>query len=94
MRLLLLRPVFGVIVFLVIAAMPSAPAQEQAPAADRKTAAPLLEGTVSSPPPSTLTGKERLGEKWKDEQRTDNCKVPTDKRGTKPRPDTCSNGSN
>ena len=36
-----------------------------------------------------LTGKERLGEKWKDEQRIDNCKVSLDKRGTKPRPDGC-----
>ncbi len=36
-----------------------------------------------------LTGKERLGEKWEDEQRIDNCKVPVDKRGTKPRPDGC-----
>jgi len=35
------------------------------------------------------TGKERLSEKWKDEQRIDNCKVPTDKRGTKARPDSC-----
>ena len=37
-----------------------------------------------------LTGKERLGNKWMDEQRVDNCKVPIDKRGTKPRPNTCS----
>jgi hypothetical protein len=37
-----------------------------------------------------LTGKERLGNKWMDEQRVDNCKVPIEKRGTKPRPDTCS----
>jgi hypothetical protein len=36
-----------------------------------------------------LTGKERLGEKWEDEQRIDNCKVPLDKRGTKLRPDSC-----
>jgi hypothetical protein len=36
-----------------------------------------------------LTGKERLGEKWQDEQRIDNCKVPPEKRGAKPRPDTC-----
>jgi hypothetical protein len=35
------------------------------------------------------TGKERLGNKWSDEQRVDNCKVPPDKRGTKPRADTC-----
>ena len=41
------------------------------------------------PAPTTLTGKERLGEKWKDEQRIDNCKVPADKRGTRPRPSTC-----
>ena len=47
-------------------------------------------GTVT---PSTgaagLTGKERLSEKWKDEQRIDNCKVPIDKRGAKTRPDSC-----
>jgi hypothetical protein len=40
--------------------------------------------------PAGVTGKERLGDKWTDEQRVDNCKVPPDKRGTKPRPDTCS----
>ena len=37
----------------------------------------------------TLTGKERLGPKWMDEQRIDNCKVPIDKRGTKPRSSAC-----
>jgi hypothetical protein len=37
----------------------------------------------------TLTGKERLGPKWTDEQRIDNCKVPIDKRGTKPRSSAC-----
>lgn len=36
-----------------------------------------------------LTGKERLGPKWTDEQRIDNCRVPIDKRGSKPRPDAC-----
>lgn len=36
-----------------------------------------------------LTGKERLGRKWMDEQRIDNCNVPPDKRGTKPRRATC-----
>lgn len=35
----------------------------------------------------SLTGKERSGRKWQDEQRIDNCKVPADKRGSKPRPD-------
>jgi len=37
----------------------------------------------------TLTGKERLGPKWTDEQRIDNCKVPVDKRGTKQRSNAC-----
>jgi hypothetical protein len=37
----------------------------------------------------TLTGKERLGPKWTDEQRIDNCKVPLDKRGTRPRANAC-----
>jgi hypothetical protein len=37
----------------------------------------------------TLTGKERLGRKWTDEQRIDNCNVPPDKRGAKPRPSAC-----
>jgi hypothetical protein len=36
-----------------------------------------------------VTGKERLGEKWTGEQRLDNCNVPIDKRGSKPRPDAC-----
>jgi hypothetical protein len=39
--------------------------------------------------PTALTGKERLGKKWMDEQRIDNCKVPIDQRGIKPRPSTC-----
>ena len=38
---------------------------------------------------SVLTGKERLGRKWTDEQRIDNCNVPIGKRGTKPRPSAC-----
>jgi hypothetical protein len=38
---------------------------------------------------AVLTGKERLGRKWMDEQRIDNCKVPIDKRGAKRRPGTC-----
>ena len=33
------------------------------------------------------TLKERLSDKASDEQRVDNCKVPIDKRGPKPRPD-------
>jgi hypothetical protein len=37
----------------------------------------------------SLTGKERLGRKWMDEQRIDNCNVPPDKRGTRPRSSAC-----
>jgi hypothetical protein len=37
----------------------------------------------------SLTGKERLGRKWMDEQRIDNCKVPIDKQGAKPRSSEC-----
>jgi hypothetical protein len=52
-------------------------------AADRKP-----DDNPSAPRP-VLTGKERLGRKWTDEQRIDNCKVPIDKRGAKPRPSAC-----
>jgi hypothetical protein len=45
---------------------------------------------IDKPRPA-LTGKERLGPKWTDEQRIDNCRVPTDKRGSKPRPSACPN---
>jgi hypothetical protein len=38
---------------------------------------------------SNRTGKERLGGKWSDEQRVDNCNVPLELRGAKPRPDQC-----
>lgn len=51
------------------------------------------QGSTSQPAPNTadptLTGKERLGRKWMDEQRIDDCNVPIDKRGTKPRPGVC-----
>ncbi|MBR1145857.1 hypothetical protein [Bradyrhizobium sp. AUGA SZCCT0431] len=43
----------------------------------------------SANPPATLTGKERLGRKWMDEQRIDNCNVPIDKRGSQKRPSIC-----
>jgi hypothetical protein len=54
-------------------------------AEDRK---PRSSPSASSHP--VLTGKERLGPKWTDEQRIDNCHVPIDKRGAKPRPSACS----
>jgi hypothetical protein len=45
--------------------------------------------TIPAAMPPSLTGKERLGRKWMDEQRIDNCNVPINKRGSKPRPSTC-----
>lgn len=54
-------------------------AQDRAPVDPR-----LAPDTIDS-----LTGKERLGRKWMDEQRIDNCKVPPDKQGAKPRSSAC-----
>jgi hypothetical protein len=45
--------------------------------------------TKPLPAGPTRTSKERLGGKASDEQRVDNCKVPLDRRGATPRPDTC-----
>jgi hypothetical protein len=45
------------------------------------------------PQKATLTVKERLSGKAADEQRVDNCKVPLDQRGPKPRPDACPEGA-
>lgn len=56
--------------------------------ADQTTARPETAAPASGP---TLTGKERTGRKWMDEQRIDNCNVPIDKRGSKPRPSNCQN---
>lgn len=47
--------------------------------------------SLAQTPRPVLTGKERLGPKWTDEQRIDNCHVPIDKRGVKPRPSACPN---
>ena len=74
------RHVLGVAASLVIAALSPAIAQEQSHA---------TKGPETSLNSTQQTGKERLGRKWMDEQRRDNCKVPIDKRGTKPRLDTC-----
>lgn len=67
------------------------------PAVETRAEPPLVqgqtvgEGSGASPlnKSGTLTGKERLGRKWSDEQRLDNCNVPIDKRGTRPRPSEC-----
>lgn len=72
---------------LAVSAVLSAPAAAQPP-----TQPPDRQAASSAPPAAAtppLTGKERLSAKWMDEQRVDNCNVPSDKRGTKPRPDAC-----
>jgi hypothetical protein len=68
------------LIFAILSA-PHGYAQDQKPAGGGPKAAP---NTIDS-----LTGKERLGRKWMDEQRIDNCKVPTDKQGAKPRSSAC-----
>jgi hypothetical protein len=50
---------------------------------------PVPAETVVTLPASEETGKERLSDKASDEQRVDNCKVPPDRQGTKPRPSDC-----
>jgi hypothetical protein len=55
-------------------------------------ATPRANGEASQAQP-TRTAKERLGGKASDEQRVDNCKVPPDLRGPKPRPDQCGDGA-
>lgn len=67
--------------FAISLALPAI-AQSGSPPPDR----PTLDSATS---PATLTGKERLGRKWMDEQRIDNCNVPIDKRGSRPRPSVC-----
>jgi hypothetical protein len=76
-------------IVLVVTAAGSVLAQHRASDSQTTTASTPSD----APPPKVLTGKERLGEKWTDEQRVDNCKVPVGKRGARPRPDVCSNGS-
>lgn len=52
----------------------------------------LAQGAPAGTPVKTgadKTGKERLADKASDEQRVDNCKVPPDRRGPRPRPDSC-----
>lgn len=65
-------------------------AQEFAPGPDLE-AGPAPPDRRASAGPAT-TGKERLGEKWTDEQRVDNCGVPPERRGDTPRPDLCASG--
>ena len=49
----------------------------------------LAQGVPAPAGTPVKTGKERLSDKASDEQRVDNCKVPPDRRGPRPRPDSC-----
>jgi hypothetical protein len=73
-----LRVVVGTLILLVALAAPGA--------------TPAAEDEASHVQP-TGTAKERLSGKASDEQRVDNCKVPTGLRGQKPRPDECGDGA-
>lgn len=68
------RVMAGILLLLAALAVPSATLR--------------AEGEASRVQP-VRTAKERLGGKASDEQRVDNCKVPLDLRGPKPRPDQC-----
>jgi hypothetical protein len=83
------RHSLALIIWVAVVVSSPASAQDQ-PAATTDRASSAVT-TLPSQPTERLTAKERLSEKWTDEQRVDNCKVPIDKRGSKPRPDTCSN---
>jgi len=75
----------GLITFLVAMCFASATfAQDRQP----DQPAPNIEAAAPANG-ATRTGKERMGRKWMDEQRIDNCNVPIDKRGSKSRPSDC-----
>ncbi len=77
------RPLL-VVLFATYMALPAS-ARDRAPTDD-----PPMPNATTQPldGPGMFSGKERLGKKWIDEQRINNCKVPIDKRGAKPRPNT------
>jgi hypothetical protein len=58
--------------------------QAPAPASDPQSQA---NASADQPKTSVRTGKERLGQKWSDEQRIDDCGVPAEMRGRGNRPD-------
>ena len=75
----------GLVIFLVAMCLASASFAQ-----DRQSDQ-IVPGAAAAVPANgpSRTGKERMGRKWMDEQRIDNCNVPIDKRGSKPRPADC-----
>jgi hypothetical protein len=49
--------------------------------------APAIADDTATQQAPLKSAKERLSDKASDEQRVDNCRVPPDRRGSKPRPD-------
>jgi hypothetical protein len=82
-------PTLALVSAMIAAASSPMLAQAPRPGPEDGQTTSQAQPTVPPEAPATQTGKERLGNKWMDEQRTDNCNVPIDKRGTKSRPDTC-----
>jgi hypothetical protein len=58
--------------------------QAPAPASEPKSRA---NAPADQPKKSVRTGKERLGQKWTDEQRVNDCGVAAEMRGKQDRPD-------
>ena len=81
-----MEPIYrGLIIFVVAVCFASESfAQDRQP--DQTAPGAAAAAPANGP---TRTGKERMGRKWMDEQRIDNCNVPIDKRGSRPRSSTC-----
>jgi hypothetical protein len=85
MRAIFKRPMFLLFTTVLGCCWPLAASARDEPRARAATNAANSRSNTATP----LTGKERLGRKWMDEQRIDNCNVPVDKRGRTPRPSSC-----
>ena len=81
-----MEPIYRGLIILVVAVCFASESFSQDRQPDQT--APGAEAALPANGPSR-TGKERMGRKWMDEQRIDNCNVPVDKRGSKPRPANC-----
>jgi hypothetical protein len=78
-----------VVLITVLLAQAAAAQDDDADAVLRQTGVRPQDHAQRLQPEPTRTGKERLGRKSTDEQRVDNCNVPPELRGPKPRPDDC-----
>ena len=74
-------PRLSAVMLVGLAGLAGLPGRAAAPSAPDTAAAEV------SAPVKDKTLKERLSDKASDEQRVDNCGVPPDRRGPRPRPD-------